>query len=191
MHLASRNALSVYEEAAADFARIFGRSRGVVDLYRMDEADLVLVMAGSFATKARAAIDQMREEGKRVGLLRLRLLRPWPACAIAAALAGRRGVAVIDQNLAPGHGGILYQEVAAALLPRSDRPALVRSFVGGLGGKDISPAEFRHVIESLERGDSVESAEVPELLYTEAEWRQVDALTRIAGATVPQTEGRS
>src|SRR6516225_2060570 len=109
-------------------------------------------MAGSFATKARAAIQALRAEGKRVGLLRLRMIRPWPAAAVGAALAGRRGVAVIDQNLAPGAGGILFQEVAASVLHRPDCPQLLRSFVGGLGGKDISLAEFRHVVDVLEEG---------------------------------------
>jgi pyruvate ferredoxin oxidoreductase alpha subunit len=143
-------------------------------------------MAGSFASKARAAVEELRSEGKRVGLLRLRVVRPWPAAAIGDALAGRRGVAVIDQNLSPGLGGILFQEVAAAALAHADRPAVLRSFVGGLGGKDISPGEFRHVFESLERARPGEIAGGPELLCTEAEWRQVQSL---AGLAV--VEGRS
>ena len=85
------------------------------------------MMAGSFATKARAAIEVLRAEGKRVGLLRLRMIRPWPATAVVAALAGRRGVAVIDQNLSPGLGGILFQEVAASVLPKSDCPGVLRA----------------------------------------------------------------
>jgi pyruvate ferredoxin oxidoreductase alpha subunit len=177
VHLAARNALAVHAEAASDFAALFGRKYDVVDGYELDDAEYVLVMAGSFATKARAAIQVLRAEGKRVGLLRLRLIRPWPAAAVSAALAGRRGVAVIDQNLSPGQGGILFQEVAAAVLPRPDRPAVLRSFVGGLGGKDISLGEFRHVVEVLEQTLPNEG---PELLYTEAEWRQVLPLLQTA-----------
>lgn len=181
MHLASRNALTVHEEAARDFATLFGRSYGVVDSYRLEDAEYVLVMIGSFASRARGAIDELRREGKRVGLLRLRLIRPWPATAIATALAGRRGVAVIDQNLSPGLGGILYREVAGTLIQRADRPVVLRSFVGGLGGKDISPGEFRHIVEVLDRG---EGSEESELLFTEREWRQIVGLVKRAGGEV-------
>ncbi len=180
MHLAAEAALTVHEEVAAEFARICGRSYGAVDGYRLDDAELVLVMAGSFATKARAAIDLLRSEGKRVGLLRLRIIRPWPAGEVAAALAGRRGVGVIDQNLSPGLGGILFQEVAATLVRRRGRPNVLASFVGGLGGKDISLGEFRHVVEVLAGGASAENVPVPELLFTEADWRHVQPLVQLA-----------
>jgi pyruvate ferredoxin oxidoreductase alpha subunit len=181
-HLAARNALTVHAEAAADFTKTFGRIYDVVECHRLDGADFVLVMAGSFATKAKAAIEALRNEGKRVGLLRLRMIRPWPAAAVASALAGRRGVAVIDQNLSPGLGGILFQEVAASVVSRNDRPGVLRSFVGGLGGKDISLAEFRHVFETLERSEPGQLIEEPTLLYTEADWRQVQPILKLAQA---------
>ena len=181
-HLAARNALAVHREAAADFQRIFGRAYDVVEGYRLDDAAFVFVMAGSFATKARAAVDALRAEGKAVGLLRLRMVRPWPDAAIAQALVGRRGVAVIDQNLSPGLGGILFQEVAASLLPRHEAPAVVRSFIGGLGGKDISLDEFRHVLDVLEQAGPHDRVGGPELLYTETDWRPVRTLSRRAVA---------
>jgi len=187
MHLAARNALAVHAEVAADFSRTFGRSYDVIDRHRLEDAEFVLVMAGSFAAKARAAVEALRAEGKRVGLLRLRLLRPWPADAVADALAGRRAVAVIDQNLSPGLGGILFQEVAASVIMRVDRPAVVRSFVGGLGGKDISLGEFRHIVDTLEGAQPGEVAE-PELLYTAADRRQVEPLLTLACAHETRAE---
>jgi pyruvate ferredoxin oxidoreductase alpha subunit len=189
MHLAARNALEVYAEAARDFATIFHRTHDVVECYRLEEAELVVVMTASFATKGKAAIDLLRREGKRVGLLRLRMIRPWPAAAIGAALAGRRGVAVIDQNLSPGLGGILYQEIAATVLPRPDRPSLIRSFVGGLGGKDISLGEFRHVVETVERARPGEVVEGAELLYTEADWARARALIETAAPETSLLDG--
>jgi pyruvate ferredoxin oxidoreductase alpha subunit len=180
-HLAARQALAVHAEAAADFAACCGRSYDAIDPYQIDDAEFVLVMAGSFATKARAAIRALRAEVRRIGLLRLRLVRPWPAEVIAQALAGRRGVAVIDQNLSPGLGGILFQEVAATVANRSDRPAVLRSLVGGLGGKDIAPGEFRHIVEVLEHTCPGEAVDGPELLYTEADWHQVQTLLQTAG----------
>lgn len=180
MHLAARNALAVFAEAARDFAAVFHRAHDVVEDYRLNDAEFVLVMAGSFATKAKAAIDLLRQEGKRIGLLRLRMIRPWPGTAIGTALAGRRGVAVIDQNLSPGLGGILFQEVAATVLARPDRPRLMRSFIGGLGGKDISQGEFRHILDVLQRAHPGEEFEGAELLYTEADWQQTRAQMEIA-----------
>jgi pyruvate ferredoxin oxidoreductase alpha subunit len=180
MHLAARNALAVHTEAARDFAAIFQRSHDVVERYQLDDAEWVLIMVGSFATKAKAAIDVLRNEGKRVGLLRLRLIRPWPAAAIGTALANRRGVAVIDQNLSPGLGGILFQEIAGTLAARPDYPRVIRSFVGGLGGKDISMGEFRHVIAVLEEARPGDVTEAPELLYTESDWQQTRALVDVA-----------
>ena len=179
-HLAARHALDVFEQAAKEFGDLFGRRYEAVEQHRLADADLVLVMAGSFATKAKAAIETLRAEGKRVGLLRIRLVRPWPGRQIARALAGRRGVAVIDQNLSPGQGGILYQEVAGALVNRSDRPSVLLSFVGGLGGKDISLGEFRHVVEVLENARGGEIEDGPELLFTESDWRQAERLIGLA-----------
>ncbi len=155
---------------AADFSRQFGRDYGAVEQYRMDDAETVLVMAGSFATKGKAAVDQWREDGRRVGLLRLRLIRPFPVDGIAAALANCRAVGVIDQNISPGSGGILYHELAAALFDAPGRPRILRSFVSGLGGKDISQAEFNHVLQVLESASPVERSSQAELLLTGSEW---------------------
>jgi pyruvate ferredoxin oxidoreductase alpha subunit len=180
VHLAARNALAVHDEVTAQFADSFGRRYGTIEAFQLADADYVLVMAGSFATKAKAAIRVLRDEGKRVGLVRLRLVRPFPATAIANALAGRRAVAVIDQNLSPGLGGILYQDLAGAILGRPDRPDVMRSFVGGLGGKDLSLGEFRHVIDVLENGHSEMPPGEPELLFTAAEWKQVQSMVQRA-----------
>jgi pyruvate ferredoxin oxidoreductase alpha subunit len=79
-------------------------------------------MSNAFATKGKAAVLRLRAGGMRIGLLRLRVLRPFPAAAVAAALQLRKAVAVIDQNLAPGLGGITYQEIAAALYDSPARP---------------------------------------------------------------------
>ena len=182
MHLASANALTVHQEAAAEFARLFGRSYDLVESYRLDGAEDVLIMSNAFATKGKAAVDAARARGQRVGLLRLRVIRPWPAEAIAQALQGRRAVAVLDQNLAPGLGGILFQEIAASLYHEPFRPRALCSFIGGLGGKNISEAEFETIFaqtsEAGERGRGLG----PVLLYTEAEHREMEKLQALAGS---------
>jgi pyruvate ferredoxin oxidoreductase alpha subunit len=181
MHLAAMNALAVHQEAADDFARLFGRRYDLVDGYRLEDAEDVLVMSNAFATKGKAAVDAARARGRRVGLLRLRVIRPWPSATITQALQGRRTVAVLDQNLAPGLGGILYQEVAATLGGEPDRPRALCSFVGGLGGRNIAEGEFEAIFarmaEAGERGRGVG----PILLYTEEDRRQMDQWVTIAG----------
>ena len=183
LHRAVSNAVAVHHAAAADFTRIFGRSYETLDCYRFDDADTILVMIGSFSTKGKAAVDRWRAMGRRVGLLRLRMVRPFPAADVVEALAGKRAVGVIDQNLSPGLGGILFQEVAGALANVSDRPIL-KSFIGGLGGKDISEAEFDHVLAVLDRSRPHDGLTEAELLFTSAEWEQTRNRLALAGKSL-------
>lgn len=180
MHLAAQNALAVHAEAAAAFADAFGRRYDLVDGYRLDDAELVLVMSNSFAGKGRAAVERARAAGVRLGLLRLRILRPFPREAIRAALAGRRAVAVLDQNLSIGAGGITVAEIAHALYDDPARPPLL-SYVGGLGGKDIGEAEFQRIVDDLQRAAATGETPPPRLLLTEPEWHHVRTLLAIAG----------
>jgi pyruvate ferredoxin oxidoreductase alpha subunit len=182
MHLAACNALEVHQDAAAEFERLFGRRYDLVEGYRLAGAEDVLVMSNAFATKGKAAVDAARERGRRVGLLRLRVIRPWPAAAIAQALRGRRAVAVLDQNLAPGLGGILFQEIAAALYHEPFRPTALCSFIGGLGGKNISEAEFEAIFAQTEEAGRQGRGIGPVLLYTEGEHQEMEQLLDIAAS---------
>ena len=180
MHLAAMNALEVHKEAAVVFEQLFGRRYDVIEGYRLDDAEDVLVMTNAFASKGKAAVDAAREEGRRVGLLRIRLIRPWPADAIRHALCGRRAVAVLDQNLSPGQGGILFQEIAACLYHETQRPRALCSFIGGLGGKNLSEGEFRTIFEQTAEAGVREKGIGPVLLYTEAEHREMKQLQVLA-----------
>jgi pyruvate ferredoxin oxidoreductase alpha subunit len=182
-HLAQDNALAVHQEVSEDFAACFGRHYELAEPFQLDDAEYVLVMSNAFATKGKAAVQRFRARGLKVGLLRLRVLRPFPTATVAAALDGRRAVAVIDQNLAPGLGGITYQEIAAALYASNNRPPLL-SVVGGLGGKDISEAEFEAVWADLQRVADGEPVMTPRLLYTQPELERMRGLLQIAGKEV-------
>ena len=107
-HLASLQALEVYDEVAAEFEQNTGRANPAVECYRTEDADFVFVMLGAFATKARQAVDQLREAGWPIGLVRPRLFRPFPEEKIREALKGKQGGAVIDQNISFGRGGVLH-----------------------------------------------------------------------------------
>ncbi len=181
LHLAVMQALVAYEEAAQAFAAEFGRRYSAVDTYRCDDAEVVFFMIGSFAAKAGDAVDRLRARGERVGLVRPRLLRPYPADAVREALRGKRAVAVIDQNLSMGFGGVLYAELAAALQGRPAMPMLC-SYVGGLGGRDIRVEEFFAM--AAESRNAAASGAVPatRLLYSGGELREVRKLQAIAAA---------
>jgi pyruvate ferredoxin oxidoreductase alpha subunit len=184
MQLAAQNALKVHEEAAAAFESLFGRRYGLIEGYRLDDADYVIVMSNSFATKGRAAVDRFRANGIRAGLLRLRVIRPFPSAAIAGTLRGRKAIAVIDQNLSVGFGGITYAEIASALYGEEKHPPIL-SFVGALGGKDISSVEFDQIAKDMQSAYATGVVSPPRLLYTTADEAQMRGFLRLAGKEVP------
>lgn len=181
LHLAVTQALAAYDEAARAFAEEFGRSYSAVEAYCCDDAEVVYFMIGSFSTKAKDAVDRLRARGERVGLVRPRLLRPYPADAVRAVLRGKRAVAVIDQNLSMGFGGVLYAELAAALHGHTDMPLLC-GYVGGLGGRDISAGEFFAMAAEARAAAASGVAPPARLLYTAGELREVRKLQAIATA---------
>jgi pyruvate ferredoxin oxidoreductase alpha subunit len=179
-HLASLKALEVYDAVAREFEQLTGRANPAVECYRTDDAQFVFVMLGAFATKARQAVDQLREAGWPIGLVRPRLFRPFPEEKIREALKGKQGVAVIDQNISFGRGGVLYTELASSILGRPEMPTIVTSFIGGLGGRDISAEEFYQMAEVTKQAVADDQAPEPRLLYTETELREVRKLQAIA-----------
>jgi len=147
-HLAQKNALRIVKEVQDAFGHKFGRRYGLVEPYMMDGARAALVTMGANTTIARAAVKSLRAKGKKIGLLRLRLFRPFPEEEIVRALSGLDAVGVVDQNLAPGRGGIVYPEIKAALYGQR---IPISSFIISLGGKHISRQEFEKIgLEVLE-----------------------------------------
>ncbi|MBI5428322.1 MAG: pyruvate synthase [Nitrospinae bacterium] len=176
-HMAALAAERVFAEAAGEFGERFGRHYRAVEPYRLDDAEYVFVMSNSFSTKGKAAVNRLRDMGTKAGLLKLSLFRPFPAKAVADALRGRPKVAVIDQNIAPGVGGIVFPEILAALYDREDRPRRMLSVIGGLGGRDIRDGDFMTIVERLDRPDFTG----PLTLFGESDKEQFQALQRIAG----------
>ena len=179
-HLAALKAVDIYQQVADEFASLFQRQWDAVESYRAGDADIVFYMMGSFATKAREAVDCLREAGQNIGLVRPPLLRPFPGAAIAELLAGKQGVVVIDQNLSMGHGGVLYHELTASLYGRAGAPAVITSFIGGLGGRDISAEEFYQMVDITRQAIATGDTPPPRLLYTENELREIRKLQAIA-----------
>lgn len=179
-HLAAQNALDVYDEVAAEFAELFGRQHNAIEAYRSEDAELVFVMLGSFATKAKQAVDQLRAAGWAVGLLRPRLLRPFPAQHFQQLLANKQGVAVVDQNISMGLGGVLHAELASALYGQPDAPPILASFIAGLGGRDITSEEFFAIAKETQQAVTNGRSLPARLLYTETELREIRKLQAVA-----------
>ena len=118
-----------------------GRGYGVIERYRCDDARTVVVAMGSMCGTARDAVDALRETGLSVGLLKIRLFRPLPVDALRAALAGVSDVVVLDRNYSPGCGGVLHQELRAALYGSVDAPR-IHGFLAGVGGVNVPPEKI-------------------------------------------------
>ena len=146
----------VIREAYADFERIFGRSYGnpFFEEYKTEDADIVLMGMGTLSTPVRVAIRQMREKGKKVGLVRMRWFRPFAAEELANCLTRFSAVGVIDRDYSfgsPYMGGVLAGEVRNALYPSTGRKPPVLGFICGLGGREVTVPDVEKMAESVYR----------------------------------------
>jgi pyruvate/2-oxoacid:ferredoxin oxidoreductase alpha subunit len=146
MQRAMEEAVEVARQTDEEFREIFGRSHGLVEKYRLDDAEVVLVTSATITSTARVVVDELREEGHKIGLLKVRMFRPFPIEDVREALADARKLAVIDRNISFGHGGIFAEEVKSALYNGSHRPPIF-GFIIGLGGRDVTPASIRGIAE--------------------------------------------
>jgi pyruvate/2-oxoacid:ferredoxin oxidoreductase alpha subunit len=128
-------------QADHEWAQLTGRSYGVIERYRCDGARTVIVTMGSMCGTARDAVDLLREAGQDVGLVKVRLFRPLPAAALRQALVGVEDAVVLDRNYSPGHGGVLHQELRAALYGGNVTPR-VHGLLAGVGGVNVSPIKI-------------------------------------------------
>jgi pyruvate/2-oxoacid:ferredoxin oxidoreductase alpha subunit len=143
----------VIPEVGEEFGRVFGRRSALLEAYRAEGAETILVAAGTVCSTARVVVDERRAAGEAVGLLKLRAFRPFPVEEIRDALKGARRVLVIDRNISFGHGGILAQEVRSALYPLERHPELFGA-VAGLGGRDITRDVIAGAIDQVREGRS-------------------------------------
>jgi pyruvate ferredoxin oxidoreductase alpha subunit len=149
MHAKQMQALDVIPEIATEFERTFGRpSGGLVRGYRTDDAEVVVVALGSVLGTIEDVIDEMREEGHKIGALAIKCFRPWPADEVRAALQAAKRVIVLEKAFAVGAGGIVGQNTRLAL---TGLPIEVNDVVAGLGGRPITkPSLHRLFREDLD-----------------------------------------
>jgi len=142
-------AKDVVSEIGREFGKKFGREYGLMEKYRLDDADAAIVILSSAAGTAKVAVDELRKAGKKVGILKPRLFRPFPFREIADALKNVKAIAVLDRaDSMSGFGGPLFNEVRSALYELEKRPKVV-SRIFGLGGRDYKVKDAAGVFEEL------------------------------------------
>ncbi len=147
IHETMRRALSIIPEVSAEFKKVFGRqSGGLIEGYRMDDAETAIVALGSVNGIIRETVDRLREGGTRVGCLKVITYRPFPDGAITEALGHVKNVFVLDRAISLGSGGPLATEIRSAFAGRRGCPQ-VHSVIGGLGGRDITEDTIREAID--------------------------------------------
>jgi pyruvate ferredoxin oxidoreductase alpha subunit len=150
-HAKQMQALDLIPAVSADFERAFGRaSGGLVRSYRAGDADTVIVALGSVLGTIEDAIDELRDEGVSVGALGIKTFRPWPMDEVREALGHARRVVVLEKAFAVGIGGIAALDVKIAL---QGLPAHVHSAIAGLGGRPITKASLRRLLEQAVAGE--------------------------------------
>lgn len=141
-----------WKKADDEFGKMFGRKYGLVEEYKCEDADIVLVTSATITGTARVTVDMLRDEGKKVGLLKIRVFRPFPTDEVRDILGGAKKVACIDRNISFGQSGVFFEEVKAALYNTSRRPQ-IWGYIAGLGGRDVTPDTIREIVKRTEESD--------------------------------------
>ncbi|MEM3736520.1 MAG: pyruvate ferredoxin oxidoreductase [Candidatus Bathyarchaeia archaeon] len=144
---ALRASIATIRTTKEEFKKVSGREHAIIQSYMMEDAESAVICLGSTAGQARVAVDELRKEGKKVGVLKLHLYRPFPAREVVKALRGLKVLAVLDRAYSPGAvGGPLFSDVCAAMYGIRDGPYIF-DVAYGLGGRDISTADFRKIFD--------------------------------------------
>ncbi len=136
---AMESARQGWRDVEKDFEKHFGRNHGgMIEFYQCEDADAVLIIAGSVASTAKDVVDKLRSEGKKVGLARMRVYRPFPVEEIRKLAGMTNIIGICDRSYTFGHWGPMAQEIRGALYGQTDLPIL-KNYIMGLGGKDLTP----------------------------------------------------
>jgi pyruvate ferredoxin oxidoreductase alpha subunit len=147
---AAKRAKEVIKKAGKEFNTLFGRDySAMVEGYRLEDAETAIVAMGSICGTIKDAIDEMRDEGTKVGLLKIRVFRPFPSDEIAQALSRAKRIAVLDKNISLGAKGAVAMEVRDALYG-STIP--VKGYVIGLGGRDVRKKDIKEIVSPAQEG---------------------------------------
>ena len=151
MVLAMEKAHKVAKDVFDEFGKVSGRKYNVVEEYKCNDADCIAIVLGSAFGTMKEAVDQLRKEGKKVGVAMPRLFRPWPIAEMAKLMKGKKAVIVMDKHLSVGAYGPMFPEVVAAALENDSMPKMY-NYIYGLGGVDTMVADYANVFKEAESG---------------------------------------
>ena len=149
------NVKKVFKKVASEFSKITGKQHGFVEEYHVKDAEYIIITMSSTAGTARQVVDKLRKDGKKAGMLKIRMYRPFPDEEVVKALAGKKRVAVLDRAASIGNiGGPLFTDITSALYKsqNSENNPEVISYVFGLGGREITPNDIETVFDKLVSG---------------------------------------
>ncbi|MBU1026304.1 MAG: pyruvate ferredoxin oxidoreductase [Candidatus Margulisbacteria bacterium] len=159
---AMKNSKDVILKVAKDFAKRYGREYGLIEEYKLADAEIALVALGSTCGTARVVIDELREKGVKAGLLKIRVFRPFPAEEIVKALSKVKAAAIMDRSdMYSNQGGPLFSELRSAMYEAKDKP-LLTNYVYGLGGREISLEDIQKIF--AEQKEAAASGKVKQLI---------------------------
>ena len=152
---AMRRTQGVIKEIHDEFKEVFGRGDPIpfIEEYMTEDADIVLVGMGTLAMPVRVAVRRLREQGKKVGFLRIKFFRPFATEEIQEALSKCKAIGVIDRDYSygsPSYGGVLFNELRAAMYPMPQRPHML-NFIAGLGGREVLVRDVNHVVDMVQK----------------------------------------
>lgn len=161
---AMARAVEVIYQVAQEFGELTGRYYGPLDPYRMEDAEVATLVIGSASGTVRVVVDDLRRQGVRAGMVKLRCFRPFPVKELAGLLGGLRAVGILDRSISPGGAGHpLFMETSAALQQHGLAPHM-RSYVYGLGGRTPAPEHFFQAYQEL-LADREAGPELPSPTY--------------------------
>ena len=148
------NAKKIISEAETRFNEIFGRQyTGLIEKYKSDDADYIIITLGSISGLVKQTVDELREQGEKVGLVRIRYMRPFPNEEISQAVQNAKAAAVLEKDISFGNEGTVYTNVNSAL-KKFGVEVPVSNYIGGLGGRNISEVEIKTIFSSLKTNPS-------------------------------------
>ena len=150
----------LWEQAGEEYAELFGRKYGLVETYKAEDAETLIITSATIASTSRVAVDRLRERGEKVGLLRIRMFRPFPAEKVREIVSSVKRALVIDRNISFGASGIFFQEVKAAMYNVPQAPPIC-GFVTGLGGRDVTSRDIEKMTEQTMKMDEPQ----PDILF--------------------------
>ena len=150
---AMEKAKTEYKKICAEYKKISGRKHGIFEIYKLDDADFAMVIMGATVGTAKDAVDELRRKGKKVGLLNIKLYRPFPYKEVGHEIAHIKKIAVLDRAISFGAYPPLYNDIVSSLHNAGSHKQEIASYIYGLGGRDTLQKDIEKVFKDLEDGE--------------------------------------